>query len=143
MNKFGVCRYDINDYDPKVEDLIVFNTYEAAFAHYIGIITKDEHYPYTWDHDIHLVIIDGDNIVQFEELNVDKRSRFVSVEENTQDNNKEDVFFIDEDTDPELYQELLDCISNYKEQALSWGDIYYALCKMIQNVMYDIDNDMK
>lgn len=79
MNKFGVCRYDIDGYDPKVEDLIVFDTYEAAFAHFMGIITKDEHYPYTWDHDIHLIIIDGDNIVQFEELNVNKHSRFIEI----------------------------------------------------------------
>ena len=38
MNKFGVCRYEFDDYNPKIKNLEIFNTYEEAYNRYMTLL---------------------------------------------------------------------------------------------------------
>lgn len=79
MNEFGVCNYDFNVYDPKVENLKRFESYEDAFEYYYQMVRKGESYPYAWDSTLWLVWIEGDRITQFEQLKENVRCRLVDL----------------------------------------------------------------
>lgn len=77
MNKFGVCNYDFNAYESKIENLEIYDSYEEAFSQYMKKLTNDEHYPYTWDKTLWYVWIEDNKIIQFEQLNTKTRYRMV------------------------------------------------------------------
>lgn len=79
MNKFGVCNYDFDACEPKVENLIVFDSYEEAFSHYMEKVTKDEHYPYTLDKTLWYVWVEENQITQFEQLSTKTRCRLIKL----------------------------------------------------------------
>lgn len=51
------------------------------------------------------------------------------------------VLNIDEHNNPDLYQEMLNTIRKYRAKRISWGDIYYRLCMMLEGAMYDVEGD--
>lgn len=59
--------------------------------------------------------------------------------EDDYDDYKAGLLIIDEKSDPNLYQEILKSVSKYRKIGMSWGDIYYELCKMLQGAMYDVE----
>lgn len=79
MNKFGVCNYDFNAYESKIENLEIYDSYGEAFNKYLQRVTKDEHYPYTLDKTLWYVWIEDNKIVQFEQLSTKTRCRMVEV----------------------------------------------------------------
>ena len=69
MNKFGVCRYKFDDYNPKIKDLEIFNTYSEAYTRYITLLIMADKTNTFVDKDLWLIYIDEFNcIVQFEQL---------------------------------------------------------------------------
>ena len=69
MNKFGVCRYEFDDYNPKIKDLEIFNTYDEAYNHYMTLLETADKTNTFINKDLWLVYIDEFNrIVQFEQL---------------------------------------------------------------------------
>ena len=64
-------------------------------------------------------------------------------EDNDWKNNESSLLIIDENTDPDLYKEILSSIRKYRVKGASWGDIYYKLCMMLHDAMYDIKTDEK
>ena len=82
MNKFGVCNYDFDAYEPKVENLEKFDTYEEAFERYMQRLMENEHYPYYIDKTLWYVWIEGDKrIVQFQRLNEKTKCKIIEVDE--------------------------------------------------------------
>ena len=79
MNKFGVCNYDFNVYESKVKNLQRFKTYKEAFEYYFKEVRKGEGYPYAWDSTLWIVWIEGDRIIQFEQLKENVRCRLVDL----------------------------------------------------------------
>lgn len=69
MNRFGICNYDINGYEPKIENLEIFDKYYQALGRYLELKLKSDEYDTFTDSDLWLVYINEDNlIVQFEQL---------------------------------------------------------------------------
>ena len=69
MNKFGVCRYEFDDYNPKIKDLEIFNTYEEAYNRYMTLLETADKTNTFINKDLWLVYINEFNrIVQFEQL---------------------------------------------------------------------------
>lgn len=67
MNKFGVCKYEFDDYNPKIKNLEIFNTYWEAYNRYMTLLEKADK---IIDEDLWIIYIDEFNrIVQFEQLN--------------------------------------------------------------------------
>ena len=72
---YGVCEFDV-DYDDKPKHLVKFETYEEARIHYIKEYVMHKHYI---DDDIWIVWIDGDKIVQFDQLIPHTRTKIVQL----------------------------------------------------------------
>ena len=69
MNKFGVCRYEFDDYNSKIKDLEKFNTYDEAYNRYMTLLETADKTNTFINKDLWLVYIDEFNrIVQFEQL---------------------------------------------------------------------------
>lgn len=77
VNTYGVCTYDFDAYEPKLEELVKFNTYDEAFDYYMKKLPK-KRTGYLFPKDFWLVILDeNDNIVQFEQLDWKVKSKIV------------------------------------------------------------------
>lgn len=64
MNRFGVCNYDMDGYEPKIENLEIYDKYEDAYERYIINYFLEDNNNNLW-----LVYINEENlIVQFEQL---------------------------------------------------------------------------
>lgn len=72
---YGVCEFDV-DYDDKPKHLVKFETYEEARIHYIKEYVMHKHHI---DNDIWIVWIDGDKIVQFDQLIPCTRTKIVQL----------------------------------------------------------------
>lgn len=80
-NTFGVCTYDMDGYEPKIENLEQFKNYDDAFKRYMerldivnkqGCLVNDE----LW-----LVYIDDSNrIIQFEQLDWKVKCKIVELD---------------------------------------------------------------
>lgn len=69
MNKFGVCRYEFDDYNPKIKDLEIFNTYDEAYNRYMTLLETADKTNTFINKDLWLVYVNEFNrIVQFEQL---------------------------------------------------------------------------
>lgn len=69
MNKFGICNYDMDGYEPKIENLEIFDNYYRALGRYLELKLKSDEYDTFTDSNLWLVYIDDYNrIVQFEQL---------------------------------------------------------------------------
>ena len=81
INKFGVCNYDFNAYKSEVKNLVQFETFEEAFDYYMEKLSEYENYPYNvgYDNDLWIVWIEGDRIIQFEQLKENVRCRLVDL----------------------------------------------------------------
>lgn len=76
MAKFGVCNYDFDAYEPKVENLVLFENYEDAFRYYVSKLLPDA---YKIDKTLWLVWTDGQTICQFEQLVTRTKCKIVEV----------------------------------------------------------------
>ncbi len=67
---YGVCNYDMNGYEPKVENLEKFVDYDLAFARYMERLKLADKSSCLVNSDLWLVYIEEDTnrIVQFEQL---------------------------------------------------------------------------
>lgn len=78
MNRFGVCYYDFEAYEPKIENLVEFSTYDEAYYDYLHKITEDTvGYP---DRTLWIVWIEDNRIIQFEQLVNNTKCRIVDLE---------------------------------------------------------------
>lgn len=69
MNRFGVCNYDMDGYEPKIENLEIFDNYYQALGRYLELKLKSDEYDTFTNSDLWLVYIDDYiRIVQFEQL---------------------------------------------------------------------------
>ena len=69
MNRFGVCNYDMDGYEPKIENLEIFDNYYKALGRYLELKLKSDEYDCFTDSNLWIVYIDDYNcIVQFEQL---------------------------------------------------------------------------
>ena len=69
MNRFGICNYDMDRYEPKIENLEIFDNYYQALGRYLELKLKSNEYDTFTNSDLWLVYIDENNlIVQFEQL---------------------------------------------------------------------------
>ena len=79
MTEFGVCNYDLDGYEPKVENLEIYDSYETAFGQYMKKVIEDPHYPFTWDKTLWYVWVENDMITQFEQLDKKTKCRLVNI----------------------------------------------------------------
>ena len=78
MNKFGVCRYEFDDYNPKIKDLEKFDTYNEAYNRYITLLETADKTNTFINKDLWIVYIDEYNrIVQFEQLDWKVKCRLI------------------------------------------------------------------
>lgn len=69
MYRFGICNYDMNSYEPKIENLEVFDNYYKALGRYLELKLKSDEYDCFTDSNLWIVYInENDLIVQFEQL---------------------------------------------------------------------------
>lgn len=69
MNRFGICNYDMNGYEPKIKNLEIFDNYYQALGRYLELKLKSDEYDTFTNSDLWLVYIDDYNrIIQFEQL---------------------------------------------------------------------------
>ena len=82
MNRFGICNYDMNGYEPKIENLEIFDNYYEALGRYLGLklnLDSDEYDSFI-NSDLWLIYINENNvIVQFEQLNWNTKCKLVEV----------------------------------------------------------------
>lgn len=82
MNRFGVCNYDFDDYDSKIKNLEIFDTYDEAYNRYKErlLLNVNESNLFR-NKDLWLVYIDEFNrIVQFEQLEWKKKCRLIGLD---------------------------------------------------------------
>lgn len=84
MNRFGICNYDMDGYEPKIENLEIFDNYYEALGRYLELKLNSDEYNFT-NSDLWLVYINEDNlIVQFEQLSWNIKCKIVEIDnENT------------------------------------------------------------
>ena len=69
MYRFGICNYDMDGYEPKIENLEIFDNYYKAYGRYLELKLKSDEYDCFTDSNLWIVYIDDYNrIVQFEQL---------------------------------------------------------------------------
>lgn len=85
MNRFGICTYDMNRYEPKIENLEIFDSYYKALGRYLELKLKSDEYDSFTNSDLWLVYINENNlIVQFEQLSWNIKCKLVEIDnENT------------------------------------------------------------
>ena len=87
MNKYGVCNYELNGYNPKVENLEIFNTYGEAYNRYMALLQVADKSNLFKNNDLWLIYIDEYNrIVQFEQLDWKIKCKLVELN-NEKENN--------------------------------------------------------
>lgn len=78
MYKFGICNYDFDVLEPKVESLQIFDTYEEAYIHYVdNCIAGANGNP---DKTEWLVWIKGNRIIQFDRFTTLTKCRRVKID---------------------------------------------------------------
>lgn len=77
MNTFGVCYCDLSAYEPKVTDLVRFDTYEEAVSYYT---TKVLNSRFT-NRNLWLVWIEPEKnrIIQFDQLSWSTKCKIVTI----------------------------------------------------------------
>lgn len=75
-NYFGVCKCDLQAYEPVVESLVIFETYEEAASYY------EQHFKINsrfFDENLYIVFIDraSNNIIQFEKYIVETKCNII------------------------------------------------------------------
>lgn len=82
MNRFGICNYDMDGYEPKIENLEIFDNYYRALGRYLELKLKSDEYDTFTDSDLWLVYINEDNlIVQFEQLSWEIKCKIVELKD--------------------------------------------------------------
>lgn len=81
-NKFGVCNYDFNAYEPKVENLEIFDEYEDARSRYLELLNNVFEHSHLIPDNLWIVFIEPDNncIVQFDRLSTLTKCDLVDLE---------------------------------------------------------------
>lgn len=79
MNKFGVCRCDLDSAAPTIENLKIFETYEQAYNYYLKVVSATKSYPYGFSDKIWITLIEEDRIIQFERLSYIVKSKIVKI----------------------------------------------------------------
>ena len=80
MNKFGVCRYEFDNYNPKIKDLEKFNTYDEAYNHYITILEAADKTNIYFNKNLWIVYIDEFNrVTQFEQIDWEIKCKLVEL----------------------------------------------------------------
>lgn len=82
MNKFGICNYDFDDYDSKIKNLEIFDTYDEAYNCYKERLLLNVNKSNLFrNKDLWLVYIDEYNrIVQFEQLEWKSKCRLIGLD---------------------------------------------------------------
>lgn len=85
MNRFGICNYDMGGYEPKIENLEIFDNYYEALSRYLGLKLNSDEYDSFTNSNLWLVYINENNlIVQFEQLSWNIKCKLVEIDnENT------------------------------------------------------------
>lgn len=79
MHSFGVCYYDFESYEPKIENLVEFSTYDEAYNYYTHkTLVYTGGYP---DKTFWLVWIEDNKIIQFERFGLITKCKQVDLEE--------------------------------------------------------------
>ena len=78
MTIFGVCNCDLNLYEPKVENLITFDSYDDAYNYYMNQLNKQKT-GYALLKDLWIVYIDNNHIVQFDQLTMISKTKFIKI----------------------------------------------------------------
>ena len=82
MNRFGICNYDMDGYEPKIENLEIFDKYYQALGRYLELKLKSDEYDTFTNSDLWLVYINEDNlIVQFEQLTWKIKCKLIDIKE--------------------------------------------------------------
>ena len=71
---FGVCKCNLDAYEPKIEGLTKFDTYEKAFNYYLTLIDS-----YGIPKDIWIVFIENNKVVQFDRLATISKTKIVKM----------------------------------------------------------------
>lgn len=79
MTKYGVCCYDMNRDNKKVESLIEFDSYVEAWKCYINLLQKVYEKEYSVPKDIWFVFIEDNKIIQFEQFNIKTECKIVKL----------------------------------------------------------------
>ena len=85
MYRFGICNYNMNGYEPKIENLEIFDNYYKALGRYLGLKLNSDEYDSFTNSDLWLIYINENNlIVQFEQLSWNIKCKLVEMDnENT------------------------------------------------------------
>ena len=82
MNRFGICNYDMDGYEPKIENLEIFDKYYQALGRYLELKLKSDEYDTFTNSDLWLVYINEDNlIVQFKQLTWKIKCKLIDIKE--------------------------------------------------------------
>ena len=79
MHSFGICNYDFESYEPKMENLVEFSSYDEAYYAYLYKITHDVAGYY--DKTLWIVWIEDNKIIQFEQLIKNTKCRIIDLED--------------------------------------------------------------
>lgn len=80
MNRFGICNYDMDGYEPKIENLEIFDNYYEALSRYLRLKLNSDKYGFT-NSDLWIVYINENNlIVQFEQLSWNIKCKLVEID---------------------------------------------------------------
>ncbi len=81
MNKFGVCRCDLNSHDPRITELVRFDDYHAAQQYYMECIAQECQHSFLLPDDLWLVIIDDECncVIQFERFDLICKTRQIDL----------------------------------------------------------------
>lgn len=80
MNRFGICTYDMDGYEPKIENLEIFDNYYQALGRYLELKLNSDEYDSFTNSDLWLVYINENNlVVQFEQLSWNIKCKLVEI----------------------------------------------------------------
>ena len=78
MDKFGVCNCKLDYYDPKVTNLVQFDSYDEALEYYMIQLEKQKN-GYILPNDLWLVHITNNHIIQFNLLKMQSKVKYVKI----------------------------------------------------------------
>ena len=78
MYKYGVCNYDMDAYNPLVKNLALADSYEDARKYYMDNMFIPN--TYRIDPTLWIVWIEGNSIIQFEQLTTKVRTKIVDLD---------------------------------------------------------------
>jgi len=77
--KYGVCKYDINALTPKIQELVVYNSYEDAFHAYLDGVAHHYGRTHTLPADLWYVFIEDDRVIQLEQFERHVKMGFIDL----------------------------------------------------------------